>query len=306
MDAKATDKTKVGIVFAICAYSMWGFAPIYFKQLASIPAPEILVHRVVWSIAVLCFLIIGLRGIAKVRAAIVSTKVLKTLLVAGILLAFNWLLFIWAVNNDYLLEASLGYYINPLINVFLGRLFLGEMLRPLQKVAVGIALAGVLLLLFTYGRLPWIALALALSFSVYGLLRKQVAVDSIPGLFIETLMMLPAAVIYWIWFAEVSGNFAQNTTHLNVLLVCAGIVTTAPLLCFTAAARRLRYSTLGFLQYIGPSIMFGLATFMYNEPLSTPRLITFIFVWSALALFTYDSVNAYRVQRKLKKVIEPV
>jgi chloramphenicol-sensitive protein RarD len=285
---------------------MWGFAPIYFKQLASIPAPEILVHRVVWSIAVLCLLIIGLRGIAKVQAAIVSVKVLKTLFVAGLLLAFNWLLFIWAVNNNYMLEASLGYYINPLINVFLGRLFLGEVLRPLQKVAVGIAIAGVLLILITYGRLPWIALALALSFSVYGLLRKQVAVDSIPGLFIETLMMLPAAIIYWIWFADVSGNFAQNTTSLNVLLVFAGIMTTAPLLCFTAAARRLRYSTLGFLQYIGPSIMFGLATFMYNEPLSTARLMTFIFVWSALALFTYDSVNAYRAQRKQKKAIKPV
>jgi chloramphenicol-sensitive protein RarD len=130
--------------------------------------------------------------------------------------------------------------------VFLARLFLGEVLRPLQKVAVGIAIAGVLILMFTYGRLPWIALTLAFSFSIYGLLRKQVAVDSMPGLFIETLMMLPAAVIYWVWFAEVSGDFTQNSANLNILLMCAGIVTTAPLLCFTAAARRLRYSTLGF------------------------------------------------------------
>lgn len=293
-------------MFAIFAYSMWGFAPIYFKQLLSIPATEILMHRVVWSIGVLCFLVIGLRGIAKIRAAILSSKVMKTLLIAGLLLGFNWLLFIWAVNNNHMLEASLGYYINPLINVFLGRLFLGEVLRPLQKVAVVVAIAGVLILLFSYGRLPWIALTLALSFSVYGLLRKQVAVDSIPGLFIETLMMLPAAIVYWIWFADVSGDFSQNSTHLNVLLMCAGIVTTAPLLCFTAAARRLRYSTVGFLQYIGPTIMFCLAAFMYNEPLSTPRLATFIFVWSALALFTYDSVTAYRAQRKLKKVIQPV
>lgn len=303
VNAQATDQTKAGMIFALCAYSMWGVAPIYFKLLTSIPAPEILMHRVVWSVLVLCFLIAGLRHIGKVRAAISSFKVIKTLFAAGLLLALNWLLFIWAVNNNYLLEASLGYYINPLINVFLGRIFLGEMLRPLQKVAVGIAVVGVLILLLNYGRLPWIALTLAVSFSVYGLLRKQVAVDSIPGLFIETLMMLPAAVIYWIWFAEVSSDFSANTPQLNILLICAGIVTTAPLLCFTAAARRLRYSTLGFFQYIGPSIMFCLATFMYNEPLTTARLVTFIFVWSALALFTYDSIKTYRTARKLRKTM---
>jgi chloramphenicol-sensitive protein RarD len=304
VNAQANDQTKIGIIFALCAYSMWGFAPIYFKMLTAIPAPEVLMHRVVWSVFVLCFLVLGLRGIAKVRVAIASTKVLKTLFIAGLLLALNWLLFIWAVNNNYMLEASLGYYINPLINVFLARLFLGEVLRPLQKVAVGIAVAGVLILLFTYGELPWIALTLAFSFSIYGLLRKQVAVDSMPGLFIETLMMLPAAIIYWVWFAEVSGNFTQNSSHLNIALMCAGIVTTAPLLCFTGAARRLRYSTLGFLQYIGPSIMFCLATFMYDEPLSSGRLVTFIFVWSALGLFTYDSVTAYRAERKLKKAVQ--
>jgi chloramphenicol-sensitive protein RarD len=306
VNSQATDQTKAGIIFAMCAYSMWGFAPIYFKLLSSIGAAEILMHRVVWSALVLCILVVGLKNIAKVRVAVLSFRVLGTLLVASLLLSVNWLLFIWAVNNDYLLEASLGYYINPLINVFLGRLFLGEVLRPLQKVAVGIAIAGVLILLINYGRLPWVALTLALSFSVYGLLRKQVAVDSIPGLFIETIMMLPAAIIYWLWFATASTSFVSNTTYFNILLICAGIVTTAPLLCFTAAARRLRYSTLGFFQYIGPSIMFCLATFMYNEPLTSARLVTFIFVWSALALFTYDSVNAYRVQRKNKKLVEPV
>jgi chloramphenicol-sensitive protein RarD len=224
------------------------------------------------------------------------------LLIAGLVLAVNWLLFIWAVNNNYLLEASLGYYINPLINIFLARLFLGEVLRPLQKLAVVIVIVGVLILLLSYGRLPWVALTLAVSFSIYGLLRKRVAVDSVPGLFIETLMMLPAAIIYWIWFAEVSGDLSQNAASLNYLLLAAGVVTTAPLLCFTAAARRIRYSTLGFFQYIGPSIMFGLATLVYNEPLSEARLITFVFVWSALALFTYDSIRSYRKQKVLPVV----
>ncbi|MGB3725745.1 MAG: EamA family transporter RarD [Glaciecola sp.] len=291
------------MLFAIAAYSMWGFAPIYFKALSVIPAGEILMHRVVWSALVLVFLIVGLRQIAKVKMALKSPKVLRTLLLAGVLLACNWLLFIWAVNNNYLLEASLGYYINPLINVFLGRLFLGERLRLLQKVAVGIAAVGVLVLLVNYGSLPWVALTLACTFSVYGLLRKQVAVDSIPGLFIETLMMLPAALIYWLWFADNSSNFANNSNQLNTLLVLAGVVTTAPLLCFTAAARRIKYSTLGFFQYIGPTIMFVLAAWLYHEPLSEARLVTFLFVWSALALFTYDSLQAYRQQRKAKGLI---
>lgn len=306
VNAEANDQTKAGILFAISAYTMWGVAPMYFKLLSSIPAAEILMHRVLWSALVLVFLIVGLKGISKVRVALSSPKILATLLLAGLLLLVNWLVFIWAVNNNYLLEASLGYYINPLINVFLGRLFLGEVLRPLQKVAVGIVIIGVLVLLFNYGRLPWIALTLAFSFSVYGLLRKQVAVDSIPGLFIETLMMLPAAIIYWVWFADVSGDFTQNSPLLTTLLISAGIVTTAPLLCFTAAARRLRYSTLGFFQYLGPSIMFCLATLLYDEPLSTARLVSFIFVWSALALFTYDSLNSYAAQRKIKKATEPV
>jgi chloramphenicol-sensitive protein RarD len=306
VSTQTTDQTKAGMVFAVCAYTMWGIAPIYFKQLTTIPALEILMHRVVWSAFVLCFLVIGLKNLAKVKAAFASPKVLITLLLAGLLLVLNWLVFIWAVNNDYMLEASLGYYINPLINVFLGRLFLGEVLRPLQKIAVGVAATGVLILLVNYGQLPWIALTVAFSFSIYGLLRKQVNVDSMPGLFVETLMMLPAAVIYWVWFAGVSTDLESNSAHLNILLISAGIVTTAPLLCFTAAARRLRYSTLGFFQYIGPSLMFCLAAFMYNEPLSTARLVTFIFVWSALALFTFDSVRAYKSERRLRKAVEPL
>ena len=295
-------QARSGALFALAAYSMWGFAPIYFKQLSSIPAAEILMHRVLWSGIVLAILIIGLQYIGRVTRAITSWRVMGILLIAGLLLAINWLLFIWAVNNNYLLEASLGYYINPLINIFLARLFLGEVLRPLQKLAVVIVIIGVLILLFSYGRLPWIALTLAFSFSIYGLLRKKVAVDSIPGLFIETLMMLPAAIVYWIWFADVSGDLSQNNASLNYLLLAAGIVTTAPLLCFTAAAKRIRYSTLGFFQYLGPSIMFVLATLMYNEPLSEARIITFIFVWTALAIFTYDSIRSYRKQRAMPAV----
>ncbi len=268
-----------------------------------IPAEEILMHRVVWSLAVLVVLIVGLRQVRKVTTAIRSKRVIITLLFAGILLAGNWLLFIWAVNNNFLLEASLGYFINPLINVFLGRIFLGEMLRPVQKLAVLLAMIGVGLLVFSYGELPWIALTLATSFSVYGLLRKQVQVDSMPGLFIETSMMLPAAAIYWLFFASVTADLTANPASLNTLLLLAGVVTTAPLLCFTAAARRIKYSTLGMIQYIGPSIMFTLAIVIYHEPLSQARLLTFAIVWTALAIFTYDSLNYYRKNRRVQKPI---
>lgn len=299
----SSDQTKAGVLYAIAAYTMWGIAPIYFKALTHIPAPEILMHRVVWSVLVLVVLILGLKHMRKVQDALLSAKVVFTLLLAGMLLAGNWLLFIWAVNNDFMLEASLGYFINPMINVFFGRVFLGERLRPIQQLAVTFAIIGVLASVFSYGEPPWVALTLATSFSIYGLLRKQVNVDSMPGLFIETSMMLPAAMIYWIFFATVTPDLTVNSSSLNALLLFAGIITTAPLLCFTAAARRIKYSTLGMLQYIGPSLMFTLAVVIYDETLSQGRLITFALVWTGLVVFTYDSLHQYR---KTKRVQKPV
>jgi len=301
MRVQQASAAQVGIMCAIAAYTMWGIAPIYFKQLTVLPAAEILMHRVTWSVLVLVGLIAGLKQWAKVAAALRNKKVMQVLLVAGILLGANWLLFIWAVNNDHILDASLGYYINPLINVFLGRLFLGERLRTFQRVAVVLAIVGVAILIFSYGHVPWIALVLAGSFSIYGILRKQVAVDSLPGLFIETLMLSPLALGYWLLFGSEYSNLFNNDASLNMLILAAGIVTTAPLLCFTAAARRIMYSTLGFLQYIGPTLMFVLAVYLYDEPLDEARLITFGFVWLALAVFSVDSLIAYKKKRKALK-----
>lgn len=295
----AENQTRAGVLFAIAAYSMWGFAPMYFKLLEFMPAMEILVHRIVWSAVVLVLLIALRYQWPKVKLALASRKVMLTLLVAGILLGANWLLFIWAVNNDHLLEASLGYYINPLFNILFGRIFLAERLRPMQKFAVLLAISGVAIAVIGLGYLPWIALVLAISFSLYGLLRKKVAVDSLPGLFIETMMMLPLAVVYWVMLAGASSNMFTNGFDINVLLILAGVVTTAPLLCFTAAARRIQYSTLGFFQYIGPSIMFVLAVFFYNEPLDPARLLTFGFVWTALVIFCWDSLRHYQKNRKV-------
>ena len=300
--SKQANTAQVGVICAIAAYSMWGIAPVYFKQLIVLPAAEILMHRVIWSALLLIGLIAALKQWPKVIAAFNNKRVMQILFVAGLLLGANWLLFIWAINNDHILDASLGYYINPLINIFLGRLFLGERLRTLQRVAVGLAVVGVAVLVFSYGHVPWIALVLAGSFSVYGLLRKQVAVDSLPGLFIETLMLSPFAIVYWIFFGSQYSNLFNNDTSLNLLILAAGIVTTAPLLCFTAAARRIMYSTLGFFQYIGPTLMFVLAVYLYGEPLEEARLVTFGFVWFALLLFSADSLVNYRQQRKMRKL----
>jgi chloramphenicol-sensitive protein RarD len=294
-----SDKSvRSGVLLAIAAYSMWGVAPIYFKLLQAVPAAEILMHRIIWSMSVLVLLVVITRQMPKVRAAIKNSKVMLILLLSGILLAGNWLLFIWAINNDHLLDASLGYYINPLLNVFLGRVFLGERLSPLQMVAVGLAITGVLVLVLTFGKIPWIALFLASSFGVYGLLRKKVAVDSLPGLLLETAMMLPFALVYWLFFAGEISNLFNNDLNMNIILLCAGIVTTAPLLCFTGAARRIKYSTLGFFQYIGPSIMFVLAVYIYGEPLSEARLMTFAFVWLALGVFSFDSFRQYKLAKR--------
>ncbi len=289
---------KQGVFFALAAFLMWGLAPIYFKEIDHIAALEILMHRVVWSCVLLVVIILVIKQWHKVKTVLLNTKLMLGLVVTSLLLGFNWGLFIWAVNNDHILDASLGYYINPLLNVLLGVLFLGESLRRMQLVAVGLAVFGVILQLISFGSFPVIAFSLASSFAVYGLLRKKMPVESLPGLLIESLIMLPFALLYWVFFVTSEQNTLYVTDlSLATLLVCAGVVTTAPLLCFIAASRRLTYTTLGFFQYLGPSLMFILAVALYGEVFSMDRVITFAFIWSALALFSFDS---YRNRQKLK------
>ena len=288
---------KQGVLFAIAAFLMWGLAPIYFKAIDHIDAMEILLHRVVWSVLFLLIILTIVKKWDLVRAALTNLKTASWLLLSALLLGFNWGLFIWSVNNNHMLDASLGYYINPLLNVLLGVVFLSERLRRLQLVAVALAVTGVIIQLVSFGSFPIIAFSLAGSFALYGLIRKKLPVDTLPGLLIESLFMLPIALIYWWGLASPSSDLAANSATLNLLLISAGIVTTLPLLCFTAAARRLPYSTLGFFQYIGPSLMFILAVVFYGETFSLDRMITFGFIWSALALFSYDS---YRTSKKVR------
>ena len=288
-----TMRDHTGTINAISAYIMWGFAPLYFKLLANVNASEILIHRIVWSCLLLLIIVIGTQKWRYVQTIFKQPKLIIKLTITASILAINWFLFIWAINNDHLLDASLGYFINPLFSVALGMIFLQERLRKWQKIAVLLAIIGVLIQLVVLGSLPIISLALAASFGTYGLLRKQMAVDSFVGLLFESWLMLPLALIFWAFFIDSStSNLFQNSWQLNVLLMAAGVITTAPLLCFTAAAKRLTLSTLGFFQYIGPSIMFILATFVYYEPLQTAKLTTFTLIWLALAIYSVDSFNA--------------
>lgn len=293
-----TEQRK-GAILACLAFLMWGLAPIYFKLIQHVSAFEILMHRVVWSVVFLVVVVSTLKYWDKVKRIIVQPKLMFVLIFTSALLGFNWGLFIWAINNNHMLDASLGYYINPLLNVLLGMVFLGERLRKFQGLAVGLAFAGVALQLISFGSFPVVAFSLAISFAVYGLLRKKLPVEALPGILLEALILLPVALIYWwLMVPSVTSNLPANDWYTNALLISAGIVTTLPLLCFTGAAKRLQYTTLGFFQYIGPSLMFILAVVFYDEVFDAERLVTFTCIWSALAIFSWDS---YYQSRKRKK-----
>ena len=293
-----TEQRK-GAIFACLAFFMWGLAPIYFKMIQHVSAFEILMHRVIWSVMFLILVVSVLNYWDKIKRILIQPKLILMLVVTSTLLGFNWGLFIWAINNNHMLDASLGYYINPLLNVLLGMVFLNERLRKLQGAAVALAFTGVLLQLISFGSFPIVAFSLATSFALYGLLRKKLQVDALPGILIEALILLPVALTYWwLMVPTETSNLPANDWLTNALLVSAGIVTTLPLPCFTGAAKRLQYTTLGFFQYIGPSLMFILAVVFYGEVFDAERVITFACIWSALAIFSWDSYHQSRKRRK--------
>ncbi|AYO10789.1 EamA family transporter RarD [Vibrio campbellii] len=302
MTPEEQQRARQGVLLAVGAYTMWGIAPIYFKSIAEVSPLEILSHRVFWSFFLLAALLHFGRQWRSVRDIIKNKTKMMYLVSTAILVGANWLIFIWAVTSNHMLDASLGYYINPLINVLLGMVFLGERLRKLQWFAVALAACGVLVQLIVFGSVPVVAIALAMSFGFYGLLRKKVSVEAQTGLFIETLVMLPAASIFLFFIASTStSNMFENPWQLNTLLIAAGVITTLPLLCFTGAATRLKLSTLGFFQYIGPSLMFLLAVLIYGEPFTSDKAITFAFIWGALVVFSFDGLRNNRKSRKAKQ-----
>lgn len=296
MDAK---QTRQGVLLALAAYFIWGIAPAYFKFIAYVPADEILTHRVIWSFFFMIALMSLSRQWSGVKTLLKTPKKVFLLALSAVLIGGNWLLFIWAVNNHHMLEASLGYFINPLVNIVLGMLFLGERFRRMQWLAVFLAFCGVLVQLWTFGSLPIIALGLAFSFAFYGLVRKKIAVEAQTGMLFETLWLLPVATIYLFGIADsATSHMGSNPWSLNLMLMAAGVVTTIPLLCFTGAATRLRLSTLGFFQYIGPTLMFLLAVVFYGEVPGADKMVTFAFIWIALAIFVADAIYTQRRVRK--------
>ncbi|PYQ47405.1 MAG: EamA family transporter RarD [Acidobacteria bacterium] len=283
---------RLGLVYGLAAYGSWGIFPIYLKAVRSVPVVEVLAHRVVWALAVL-LVVTGVRGeLQAVAAALRHRRALLVLSGSTVFIAINWLVYIYSVTHDRILESSLGYYINPLISVLLGIVLLGERLEPLMKAAALVAAAGVVWLAIDLGQLPWISLTVAFSFGLYGLLRKIAPVGALIGLTVETLLLAPFAGAYLVW-ALTGGRaaFLSGRPGIDVLLVLAGPVTAAPLLCFAAAARRLPLSTMGFLQYVSPTLQFLIAVAVYAEPFDRARAGAFACIWAAVALFAFDSIR---------------
>jgi chloramphenicol-sensitive protein RarD len=287
--------TVLGGGYAASAFLIWGISPIYWKALRAVPALEIILHRMVWSFFFLVPLIIIMRRWQEFIDTLKNHRTLLIFLFTALIIGGNWLLYIWAVNNDNLLQASLGYYINPLVNVVLGIVFLKERLRAPQILAVVLATAGVLYLTIYYGEFPWIALTLAVSFGLYGLIRKVAPVGSLVGLAVETLLLSIPALVYLFYLdSQGQGSIFRVSLKLDLLLMGCALVTAIPLLFFTLGARRLYLSTIGLLQYIAPSCMFILAVFLFHEPFSSAQVVTFILIWTALAIYSTDSVRYYR------------
>jgi chloramphenicol-sensitive protein RarD len=279
------------------AYALWGVLPLYFKALVHVGATEIVAHRILWSLIFLGALATWWKRWTGIRAALTSPRVALVLLLTAVLIGVNWLVYIYAVVTGHVLEGSLGYYLNPLVNVVLGVFLLKEKLSRLQKAAVFLAAAGVAILAAGAGGAIWISLTLAASFAVYGFLRKVAPVESLEGLSIETLFLAPLAFFWVIWLTQTGESAFLHSRLTDLLLVLGGAVTAIPLLLFTAAAKRLPYSTLGFLQYIAPSIQFLLAVLVFGEPLTAAHIVCFAAIWAALAIFVGEGLRAGRAAR---------
>jgi chloramphenicol-sensitive protein RarD len=296
--AAAHRRAQAGFLYGLAAYGLWGILPIYFKLLKSVPPVDIVAHRIVWSLVVLVALVSIAKAWDQVRAAIASRKTQALLLVTAVLIGTNWLLYVYAINTGHILAGSLGYYLNPLANILLGRFILKERLTKLQWAAVGIAAAGIAVLASGAMGTLWISLTLCFTFATYGLLRKIIHVEALAGLTIETTLLLPIA-LGWLLLGGSEGRPMLGTGGSETgLLLATGIVSTVPLLCFTAAARRLAYSTVGMLQFLAPTLQFLLAVAVYHEPFTRAHAIAFGCIWTALFLYVSAMVRDMRLARQ--------
>lgn len=297
---------KNGIIYALFAYLIWGFLPIYWKSLEGITAGPILAHRIIWAFLLLLIIILvtkQFRGFVKsIKDVFNSKKVLIILFSASIIISFNWLIYIWAVQNAHVIQTSLGYYINPLLNVVLGMLFLKERLSKAQTLSVALAAVGVLYLTISYGQFPWIALILASTFAVYGLLKKLITLNPIFSLTIETLFIAPIALIYLTFFNDSDTAFLALTPMTITLLIGGGVVTAVPLLLFGKAVQHISLSMAGILQYLAPTLILLIGVFLYDEPFTQAHLFAFVFIWSALIIYMISSIKQNSHKSKHSKL----
>lgn len=293
----APSRASNGLLAAIGAFAIWGVLPLYLRPLAALPALEIMAHRIVWC-CLLVFAWLWLRGeTGAVRVALANPGTRYRLMASALLISVNWLLYVWSIANGHVIDASLGYFINPLLNVVLGVLLLGERLNGSQKFAVALAAMGVLYLAIVAGRPPWIALTLAASFGAYGLIRKVVRVEAVPGLATETLLLAPFAIGFLAWMqAQGTAAFGHSAPHINALLLGSGLVTALPLALFAYGARLIPLSTVGLVQYIGPSLQFLIGVTIFKEAFSIERGVGFAFIWTALAVYAADGLWRNRRQ----------
>ena len=297
-DTAAASRARAGLIYGLAAYGLWGIMPLYFKLLKAVPSVDIVAHRIVWSLGVLAIFATFGGAWDQVRAAARKPRMLAMLFLTALLIGTNWLLYVYAINSGHILAGSLGYYLNPLANILLGRFILKERLNRLQWTAVAIAAVGIAVLAAGALGTLWISLTLCFSFATYGLLRKIIHVESLAGLTIETMVLAPIA-LGWLLMGGAEGRpmFGVDGTETS-LLMAAGIVSTVPLLCFTAAARRLAYSTVGILQFIAPTLQFLLAVAIYHEPFTRAHAIAFGCIWTALALYLGAMVRDRRASQR--------
>lgn len=293
----AENALKLGLITGVAAYALWGVMPVYLKGLSNVSALEVLAHRIFWSVPFGALILFARKQWPEVRAAISSKRVIAMLALSAIAISLNWLIYVWSVLNDRVLEASLGYYINPLMYVAAGVFIMGEKLRRAQIVSVALAAAGVSVLTFGAGVFPFVSVALAVLFTAYGYIRKTTNVGAMPGLFIEVSMLAPIALIYAVWLMNAGAAvFLSGSPGKDGLLLLAGPFTVVPLVCFALAARRLRLSTLGFLQYIAPTMQFLFGLY-YGEAFTLYHGICFGLIWLALGIFSFDAVRENRRMR---------
>lgn len=278
-----------GVLSAALAYAIWGLFPLYFRFLADVAPPDVLAHRIAWSLVFVLLVLAARRQWRWLAEVVRQPRVVGAFAVSALLLSINWLTYIWAVANGHVIDSSLGYFITPLVNVLLGYTVLHERLRPLQWTAVALAAAGVLWLAALGGQVPWIALVLACTFGAYGLMRKTAPLGALEGLSLETMLLAPPALAWLAWAAwQGSSSFPAASGLTTALLIGIGPLTAIPLLLFAAGARRIRLSTLGLLQYIGPTIQFALGLWLFNEPFGAMRMVGFCLIWTALVIYSLD------------------